>query len=89
MPGITLDIDGEVYDDLDQHIMEREYDVRCFGYDPYGAKEFVEKYEADNGEYGSVKVIQGAKTESIPLGELKKLSENRKLLFDESLMHCG
>lgn len=86
MPGITLDIDGEVYDDLDRHINEREYDVRCFGYDPYGAKEFVEKYAADNGEYGTVKVIQGAKTESIPLGELKKLSENRKLLFDESLM---
>ena len=75
-----------VYEDLDQHISEMEYDVRCFGYDPYNAKEFVARWESENGPFGIEKVIQGAKTESVPLGELKKLSEERMLLFDESLM---
>lgn len=85
MPGTVLNM-MEVYDDLDNHIIEREYDVRCFGYDPYNAKEFVERWGNENGEFGIVKVIQGAKTESVPLGELKKLAEERMLLFDEELM---
>lgn len=85
MPGTVLDM-MQVYDDLDQHIEECQYDVSCFGYDPYNAKEFVERWGRENGEYGVVKVIQGAKTESVPLGELKKLSEDRMLLFDEALM---
>lgn len=85
MPGTVLDM-MQVYDDLDMYIVEREYDVRTFGFDPYGAKEFVERWETENGPFGIVKVIQGAKTESIPLGELKKLAENRMLLFDEKLM---
>ena len=85
MPGTILDM-MEVYEDLDNHIAEREYDVRCFGYDPYNAKEFVERWANENGPFGIEKVIQGAKTESVPLGELKKLSEERMLLFDESLM---
>lgn len=85
MNGVTLDMD-EVYDDLDQHILDCEYDVRCFGYDPYNAKSFVERWETENGSYGTIKVPQGAKTESVPLGELKKLAESRLLLFDESLM---
>lgn len=85
MPGTVLDM-IEVYEDLDNHIIEREYDVRCFGYDPYNAKDFVERWESENSPFGVVKVIQGAKTESVPLGELKKLSEERMLLFDESLM---
>lgn len=76
----------EVYEDLDNHIVEHEYDVRCFGYDPYNAKEFVARWETENGPFGIEKVIQGAKTESVPLGELKKLSEERMLLFDEELM---
>lgn len=76
----------QVYEDLDNHIAECGYDVRCFGYDPYNAKEFVERWEAENGPFGIEKVIQGAKTESVPLGELKKLSEERMLLFDEALM---
>jgi phage terminase large subunit-like protein len=76
----------DVYDDLDQHITENEYDVRCFGYDPYNAKEFVARWEAENSPFGIEKVIQGSKTESVPLGELKKLSEERLLLFDEDLM---
>ena len=76
----------DVYDDVDRHISEREYDVRCFGYDPYNAKEFVERYCAENSPFGVTKVIQGAKTESVPLGELKKLAEQRKLIFDEELM---
>lgn len=76
----------EVYEDLDNYIIECGYDVRCFGYDPYNAKTFIERWEAENGPYGIVKVIQGAKTESVPLGELKKLSEERMLLFDEALM---
>lgn len=85
MPGTVLDM-MDVYEDLDNHIAERGYDVRAFGYDPYNAREFVERWARENGEYGIVKVIQGAKTESVPLGELKKLSEDRALLFDESLM---
>ena len=75
-----------LYEDLERHIIKREYDVRCFGYDPYNAKEFVARWEAENGPFGIEKVIQGAKTESVPLGELKKLSEERMLLFDEELM---
>jgi phage terminase large subunit-like protein len=85
MPGTVLDM-MEVYEDLDRHISECEYDVRTFGYDPYNAREFVERWERENGGYGVEKVIQGAKTESVPLGELKKLSEERLLLFDEDLM---
>ena len=85
MPGTVLDM-MEVYDDLDQYITESEYDVRCFGFDPYNAREFVERWERENGPFGIEKVIQGAKTESVPLGELKKLSEERMLLFDEELM---
>lgn len=83
--GTVLDM-MEVYDDLDHHIIDREYDVRCFGYDPYNAKEFVGRWETENGPFGIEKVIQGSKTESVPLGELKKLSEERMLLFDEELM---
>lgn len=82
--GSVLDM-MEVYEDLDNHIIERDYDVECFGFDPYNAKEFVERWERENGPYGIEKVIQGAKTESVPLGELKKLSEERMLLFDEEL----
>ena len=85
LEGTILDM-MEVYEDLDNHIAHCEYDVRCFGYDPYNAKEFVERWERENGPFGIVKVIQGAKTESVPLGELKKLSEERMLLFDEELM---
>lgn len=85
MPGTVLEI-MDVYEDLDNHISERGYDVRCFGYDPYNAREFVERWERENGPYGVEKVIQGAKTESVPLGELKKLAEERLLMFDESLM---
>lgn len=76
----------EVFDDLDRHIIEREYDVRCFGFDPYNAKEFAERWERENGPFGMEKVIQGARTESVPLGELKKLAEDRALLFDEEIM---
>lgn len=82
--GTVLDM-MEVYEDLDKHIIDREYDVRCFGFDPYNAKEFVNRWEMENGPFGIEKVIQGAKTESVPLGELKKLSEERMLLFDEEL----
>lgn len=85
LEGTVLDM-MEVYDDLDNHIVESGYDVRCFGYDPYNAKEFVERWSSENGPFGIEKVIQGAKTESVPLGELKKLSEARMLLFDEELM---
>ena len=85
MPGTILDM-MEVYDDLDNHIIERDYDVRCFGYDPYNAKDFVERWERENGPFGIEKVPQGAKTESVPLGELKKMAEDRLLLFDEELM---
>ena len=76
----------EVYEDLEAHILERDYDVSCVGYDPYNAREFIERWERENGPFGIEKVIQGAKTESVPLGELKKLSEERMLLFDEELM---
>ena len=85
MEGTVLDLE-QVYDDLDNHIVEREYDVRCFGFDPYNARAFVERWERENGPFGIEKVIQGAKTESVPLGELKKLAEERMLLFDEELM---
>ena len=85
MSGTVLDM-MDVYDDLDNHIIERGYDVRSFGFDPYNAREFVERWERENGPFGIEKVIQGAKTESVPLGELKKLSEERMLLFDEELM---
>ena len=85
MPGTVLDM-MQVYEDLDNHISKCEYDVRCFGFDPYNAREFVERWERENGPFGIEKVIQGAKTESVPLGELKKLSEERMLRFDENLM---
>ena len=85
LEGTVLDM-MQVYDDLDNHISESDYDVRCFGYDPYNAREFVERWEAENGPFGIEKVIQGSKTESVPLGELKKLAEERLLLFDEQLM---
>ena len=85
MEGTVLDME-QVYDDLDAHIIEREYDVRCFGFDPYNARAFVERWERENRPFGIEKVIQGAKTESVPLGELKKLAEERMLIFDEELM---
>jgi phage terminase large subunit-like protein len=85
LEGTVLDL-TEVYDDLDAFIIKSEYDVRSFGFDPYNAKEFVARWEAENGPFGIEKVIQGARTESVPLGELKKLAENRDLLFDEELM---
>ena len=85
MEGTVLDI-PEVYDDLDMFIQNNRYDVRCVGYDPYNAKEFIELWQRDNGPFGIEKVIQGSKTESVPLGEIKKLSEDRALLFDEQLM---
>lgn len=85
LEGTVLDM-IEVYEDLDQFIIDAGYDVRCFGYDPYNAKDFVARWEAENGPFGIEKVIQGSKTESVPLGELKKLSEERMLLFDEELM---
>ena len=85
MEGTILDMMA-VYEDVDNHINNANYDVRCLGFDPYNAKEFVERWQAENGPYGIVKVIQGAKTESVPLGELKKLAEERRLLFDEDLM---
>ena len=85
LEGTVLDM-MEVYDDLDAFIAKNEYDVRCFGFDPYNAKEFVNRWEAENGPFGIEKVIQGAKTESVPLGELKIYSEQRKLIFDQDLM---
>lgn len=85
LEGSIIDL-MQVYDDLDQHIIDCGYDVRCFGYDPYNAREFVERWSSENGPFGIEKIIQGAKTESVPLGELKQLSEDRKLLFDEELM---
>ena len=85
MDGTVLDM-MRVYEDLDEHIVNKGYDVRCFGFDPYNAKDFVARWETENGPFGIEKVIQGAKTESVPLGELKKLSEERLLLFDEELM---
>lgn len=88
MDGIVLDM-MEVYDDLDLHIIDQRYDVRAFGFDPYNAKTFVERWEMENGPFGIEKVIQGARTESVPLGELKILAEERMLLFDEELMVFG
>ena len=85
MPGTILDM-MQVYEDLDNYISECEYDVRCLGFDPFNAREFVERWERENGPFGIEKVIQGARTESVPLGELKKLAEERLLLFDEELM---
>ena len=85
MEGTILNLD-DVYDDLERFYTENEYDVRCFGYDPYNAKSFVERWASENGPFGIEKVIQGMKTESVPLGELKKLAEDRVLLFDEKLM---
>jgi phage terminase large subunit-like protein len=85
MSGTVLDM-MEVYDDLDSFIIASQYDVRALGYDPYNAKEFVARWIAENGEFAVEKVIQGSKTESVPLGELKKLSEDRRLIFDQSLM---
>ena len=85
MDGTVLNM-MDVYDDLDEHIVKYDYDVRCFGYDPYNARDFVERWEKENGPFGIEKVIQGSKTESVPLGELKKLSEEQLLLFDEELM---
>ena len=85
LEGTVLDM-MEVYEDLDNHIVQCGYDVRCLGYDPYNATKFVDRWEAENGPFGIVKVIQGAKTESVPLGELKKLSEERMLMFDEDIM---
>lgn len=85
MEGTVLNV-MDVYDELDQYIEDSSYDVRCFGYDPYYAKEFVERWSTENGPFGVVKVIQGAKTESVPLGEIKKLSEDRMLLFDQLMM---
>lgn len=85
MDGVRLEM-MEVYDDLDKYILEHEYDVRCFGYDPYNAEKFVERWIRENGQYGVEKVPQGTRTESVPLGELKILAEERMLLFDQSLM---
>lgn len=85
MDGTVLDM-MQVYDDLDAHILAHDYDVRALGFDPYNAKEFVERWTAENGPFGVQKVIQGAKTESVPLGELKILAEHRKLIFDQELM---
>jgi phage terminase large subunit-like protein len=85
LEGTVLDM-MDVYEDLDQFISAEEYDVRAFGFDPYNAKEFVARWEAENGPFGIEKVIQGARTESVPLGELKILSEERMLIFDQELM---
>lgn len=85
LEGTVLDM-MDVYDDLDAHIIDSGYDVRCFGFDPYNAKEFVDRWGQENGTFGIEKIIQGAKTESVPLGELKKLAEERMIVFDEDLM---
>ena len=85
MDGTILDM-MIVYEDIDNHIAKENFDVRCLGFDPYNAKDFIERWQTENGPYGIVKVIQGSKTESVPLGELKKLAEERLLLFDEELM---
>lgn len=85
LEGTVLDM-MNVYDDLDRFIIDSSYDIRCLGYDPYNAKDFVQRWESENGPYGIEKVIQGAKTESVPLGELKKLAQDRLLIFDQSLM---
>lgn len=86
LEGTVLDLKNDVYEDLDAFIERQKYDVRCFGFDPYNAREFVERWEQDNGPYGIEKVIQGARTESVPLGELKKLSGERMLIFDQAIM---
>lgn len=86
MDGTVLDIDGEVFDVLDKHIQDHEYDVRSMGYDPYNAKPFVERWEAENGPFGVDKVIQGARTESVPLGEIKMMAEDRLLIFDQDIL---
>ena len=86
MPGAVLDVDRDVYDDLDQFIMESSYDIRSVGFDPYNAKEFIRRWETENGPYAVEKVIQGARTESVPLGELKTFAGRRELLFDQALM---
>ena len=85
LDGTVLDL-MLVYEDLDNHITDKGYDVRCVGYDPYNAQQFIERWANENGPFGIEKVIQGSKTESVPLGELKKMSEDRMLLFDEHLM---
>ena len=85
MEGVVLDM-IQVYEDLDAHIQRCQYDVCCVGYDPYNAKDFINRWEVENGPFGIVKVIQGVRTESVPLGELKKLAGERMLLFDEQLM---
>ena len=85
MEGTVLDM-MQIYDDLDKHIIRCDYDVRAFGFDPYNAKEFVERWGKENGPFGIEKVIQGAKTESVPLGEIKTMAEERYLIFDEELM---
>ena len=85
LDGAILDM-MEVYEDLDRFVIEKEYDVEAVGFDPYNAKEFIQRWEAENGPYGIEKVIQGARTESVPLGELKKLAEQRLLIFDQQLM---
>lgn len=85
LEGTTIDM-MEVYDDLDKFIEDSGYDVRCLGYDPYNAKEFIQRWELENGPFGIEKVPQGVKTESVPLGELKDMAEDRLLLFDEALM---
>lgn len=87
MEGVVLDM-MEIYDDLEKHILDKEYDVRAFGYDPYNAKEFMQRYEQENGPFGIEKVIQGSRTESVPLGELKILADvdDRRLLFDQEIM---
>ena len=85
LEGAIIDLD-EVYDDLDAHIEEMQYDVECFGYDPYNAKSFIERWSTENGPFGLEVVRQGVKTESVPLGEIKKLAEDRSLCFDEAIM---
>lgn len=85
LDGTVLDM-TEVYDDLDRHIISQDLDVRCMGFDPYNAKEFVNRWETENGSFGIEKVIQGARTESVPLGEIKKMATHRELVFDQALM---
>ena len=86
MPGTVLDLERDVYDDLESYIMESQYDVSCVGYDPYNAKGFITRWATENGEFGIEKVIQGAKTESVPLGEIKQMAEDRCFIFDQKLM---
>ena len=86
MPGTVLDLERDVYDDLDSYILSSQYDVCCLGYDPYNAKGFINRWITENGEFGIEKVIQGAKTESVPLGEIKQMAEDRRFVFDQKLM---